>query len=326
MSWWSNSIRLTESLLLLILVLGSLRAETNALVLPPTDTRFIVDDEAFEKDSKKQTEQLATERKLINYTYLAEHVPLQRETLTLAPEATKALTTSELAERLTRSTVAIGMRYQEPHSKKWHYEIAATAFAVAPEILCTSLHVMTIDPSMMSEAQAVAVTAEGKVVPITEIVAASNRGDTALVRAPGLSLPTLPIRPGVKVGETVWCMSHPDGFTFMFTSGEVARVSRARYDKESVPGLNVEVTAEYCPGSSGGAVTDAAGNVVAQVSSINQYSESGPRDGKSVGGIVSARTCTAAEEMLELTKPGENEAVPLPSPTPKKKRRAPKAG
>jgi hypothetical protein len=292
--------------------------------MPPADTRFIVDDEAFEKDSKKQTEKLATEKKLINYSYLAEHVRLQRETLTLAPVATNALTTSELAERLTRSTVAVGMRYQEPYSKRWRYEIAATAFAVAPEILCTSLHVMTIDPTMMHEAQAVAVTSEGKVFPIIEIVAASNRGDTVLVRVPGLSLQPLPIRPGVKVGEPVWCMSHPDGFTYMFTSGEVARVSRARYDKESTPGLHVEVTAEYCPGSSGGAVTDAAGNVVAQVSSINQYSESGQRDGKSVSGIVSARTCTAAEEMLELTKPGENEAVPLPRPAPKKKHRSSK--
>jgi S1-C subfamily serine protease len=199
--------------------------------------------------------------------------------------------------------------------------IAATAFAVAPEILSTSLHVMTIDPEMMREAQAVAVTEEGRVYPITEIVASSVRGDTCLVRAPGLNLPPLPLRPGVRPGEPVWCMSHPDGFTYMFTSGEVARISRERYDEKTPPGLHVEVTAEYCPGSSGGAVTDAAGNVVAQVSSINNYDGFTSSDGKDVNGIVSARTCTAAEEMLALTTPGTNDPVPLPAPSPGKKRR-----
>jgi hypothetical protein len=110
----------------------------------------------------------------------------------------------------------------------------------------------------------------------------------------------------------------------MFTSGEVARISRERYDKKTAPGLHVEVTAEYCPGSSGGAVTDGAGNVVAQVSSINQYSDTDSRDARMVNGIVSARTCTAAEEMIALTTHGENEPVPLPAPLPHPKHRLPK--
>jgi hypothetical protein len=119
-------------------------------------------------------------------------------------------------------------------------------------------------------------------------------------------------------------MSHPDGFAYMFTGGQVARISRDRYDEKHQPALHVEVTAEYCPGSSGGAVTDARGNVVAQVASINNYDGFTSKDGRSVNGIVSARTCTAAEELIELSKSGDNEPVPLPSPSPKQKHRAPK--
>ena len=301
-------------------------AQTNPLVLPSSDTRFIVDDEAYEKDSGKQVERLAKEGKLVDYSYLADHVPLQRFALALPPVATNPLAGPELAEALRRSTVAIGMRYQEPRSRKWRYEIAATAFAVAPEILSTSLHVMTLDPEMMREAQAVAITAEGKIFPITEILATSDRGDTCLVRAPGLSLPPLPLRCGVKVGKPALVHEPSRWIHLMFTSGEVARISRERYDKKTAPGLHVEVTAEYCPGSSGGAVTDAAGNVVAQVSSINQYSDSASRNAKTVSGIVSARTCTAAEEMIDLTGPGENEPVPVPSPVSKKKHRLQKEG
>ncbi len=313
MSWWINFRR---PLFVLLLATGLLYAET--------DSRFIVDDEAYEKASGKQVDQLVGEGRLVNYSLLAKEAPSLRSAVTVAPVSTNQLTPPELAEQLRHSTVAIGLRYQEPHRKKWNYMIAATAFAVAPEILSTSLHVMTIDPEMMREAQAVAVTEEGKVYPITGIAASCDRSDTCLIRVPGLNLPPLPLRAGVRPGEPVWCMSHPDGFTYMFTSGEVARISRERYDEKHQPALRVEVTAEYCPGSSGGAVTDAAGNVIAQVSSINNYDGFSSRDGKAVDGIVSARTCTAAEELLALTTSGTNEPVPLPTPLPNKKHRSPK--
>jgi len=303
----------------------------NASIAPSTtpakDPRYIVEDEHFESDAGKEADQLAKEGKLVTYTQLAKSLPKSRAELALPAVAGSPHSPTELAETLRHSTVAMGLRYQEPHSKKWRFMIGATAFAVAPETLSTSLHVMTIDPTLMREAQAVAVTEEGKVFPVTEIIASSDRADTCLIKVPGLMLPALPLRVGVRPGEAVWCMSHPDGFSFMFTGGQVARISRDRYDEKHQPALHVEVTAEYCPGSSGGAVTDAEGNVIAQVSSINNYDGFTSRDGKAVNGIVSARTCTATEELFVLTKPGENEPVPLPTPMPmpKPKHRAPKS-
>jgi S1-C subfamily serine protease len=289
------------------------------------DPRYIVEDEHFESDAGKEADHLAKEGKLVTYTQLAKSLPKSRAELALPAVAESPHSPTELAETLRHSTVAMGLRYQEPHSKKWRFMIGATAFSVAPETLSTSLHVMTIDPTMMREAQAVAVTEDGKVFPVTEIIASSDRADTCLIRVPGLKVPSLPLRGGVRPGEPIWCMSHPDGFSYMFTGGQVARISRDRYDEKHQPVLHVEVTAEYCPGSSGGAVTDAAGNVVAQVSSINNYDGFTSRDGKAVNGIVSARTCIAAEELMLLTKPGENEPVPLPTPMPKPKHRAPKS-
>lgn len=297
---------------------------SSAAVPNPADTRHIIDDELFEQQSGKQTEVLAKEGKLVTYTEIAKKEPVTRPGIPVATVSQKPLPPTELAEMLQRSTVALGLRYQEPKSKKWRYMIGATAFALAPGVFSTSLHVMTIDPTLMREAQAVAVTEDGKVFPVTGVIAASDRADTCIISVPGLDLPPLPIRPGVRAGEAIWCMSHPDGFAYMFTSGQVARISRDRWDEKHQPALHVEVTAEYCPGSSGGAVTDAAGNVVAQVSSINNYDGFVSRDGKAVNGIVSARSCTAAEELLALTQAGTNEPVPVPSPSPKPKHRTPK--
>ena len=289
-----------------------------------SDQRYIVDDDAFETAAGKKVDQLAKDKKLVSYSELAKNVPRHHPAIGATPLSSSPLAPPALAVALRHSTVAMGLRYQEPHSRRWRFMIGATAFSIAPELLSTSLHVMTLDPEIMREAQAVAVTEEGRIFPITEIVASSDRADTCIIRAPGLDLPALPLRAGVLPGEQVWCMSHPDGFAYMFTSGEVARISRDRYDEKHQPALHVEVTAEYCPGSSGGAVTDAAGNVVAQVSSINNYDGFTSRDGKAINGIVSARTCTAAEEMLALTAPGENEPVPVPTPYSKQKHRIPK--
>ena len=326
MSCW---IRLRLSLLATatlsgFLVAGHAQEALNQTASTNADSRYIVDDETYEKNASKEVDRLAKEEKLISYTELANKTPKTRPGTSLAHVSTNQLPPTVLAEKLRHSTVAMGLRYQEPHSKKWRFMIGATGFSVAPEVLSTSLHVMTIDPEIMKAAQAVAITEDGAVYPVTEIVAASDRSDTCLVRVPGLNLPPLPLRGGARPGEQVWCMSHPDGFTYMFTSGQIARISRDRYDEKHQPSLHLEVTAEYCPGSSGGAVTDAAGNVVGQVSSINNYDGFTSRDGKSVNGIVSARTCTAAEEMIFLAKPGENEPVPIPTPSSVKKHRTPK--
>jgi S1-C subfamily serine protease len=310
--------------LLLVPVLAATalaQQEPLAQQVPPADTRFIVDDEAYEKQADQSTEQLAKQGKLVSYTAIAKSAPASHPETAVAPISEKTLSSTELADMLRKSTVAVGLRYQEAKSKKWRFMIGATAFAVAPGIFSTSLHVMTLDPSFMRDAQAVAVTAEGTVYPITGVLAASDRADTCLISVPGLDLPPLPIRPGVRTGESVWCMSHPDGFTYMFTGGQVARISRDRFDEKHQPALHVEVTAEYCPGSSGGAIVDVRGNAVGQVSSINNYDGFSSGDGKSVNGIVSARTCTAAEEILSLTQAGVNEPVPLPTPTPKPKPR-----
>ena len=313
---------MTTPLLALLLLAAGVFAQGQA---PSGDSRYIVEDENFEKAAGQDVERLAKDGKLINFSEIAKKAPKMRPGISMPSVSTNQLLPPELADALRHSTVALGLRYQEPRSKKWRFMIGATAFAIAPEVLSTSLHVMTIDPAIMREAQAVAVTEDGKVFPVADIIAASDRADSCLIRVPGLDLPPLPLRGGVRPGEQIWCMSHPAGFAYMFTGGQVARISRDRYDEKHQPALHVEVTAEYCPGSSGGAITDAAGNVVAQVSSINNYDGFTSRDGKAVNGIVSARTCTAAEELLALTSPGENEPIPTPSPViQRQKHRSPK--
>jgi hypothetical protein len=99
----------------------------------------------------------------------------------------------------------------------------------------------------------------------------------------------------------------------MFTQGMVARVNRKRNEMLDEHGhtnglltrpiLLLNVTAEFAPGSSGAPITDEAGNVVGQVSSIADAGE--PEIGNTnapPSPSVPVRFCTATEELLRLTR------------------------
>jgi hypothetical protein len=81
------------------------------------------------------------------------------------------------------------------------------------------------------------------------------------------------------------------------------------------PTLYLNITAEFSPGSSGGPVTDAAGNVVAQVQSISSGVEndtSAPTNSNSAFVSGPVRYCAAAEEILRMTEPPAGYVTPKP--------------
>ena len=69
-------------------------------IAAPGDTRYVVEDEVFEKASGDRTEQLAKEGRLVPYTVLAKQTPARRGSLTLAPASAGSLTPPEIADKL----------------------------------------------------------------------------------------------------------------------------------------------------------------------------------------------------------------------------------
>src|SRR5262249_33600255 len=146
------------------------------------------------------------------------------------------------------------------------------------------------------------------------VLAADPDADACLLHIGATGLKPLPLRPGARAGESVYCLSHPGGYYFMFTQGLVARVSRsadlqkdeARHSKatHSRPVLLLTIPAEFAPGSSGAPVVDTCGNVVAQVASIADAGESASGDDdQPARPSVPIRFCTASEEILRLLSP-----------------------
>jgi thiol-disulfide isomerase/thioredoxin len=287
-------------------ILGDLSGRTS---------RHIVDDEAYTKIATDGATKLHREGKLVPLSALLAQPP-SKESVKFAEPAAGPVPPTELYDQLRAGTVAIGVFYLCHECSTWHLDLA-TGFAVAEGgIVSTSAHVFAYDEDEMKDAFGVAVDAEGRVFPVEAMLAKDEESDTCLVRITGAKLRTLPVRAGAVPGERVFCLSHPDGHYFMFSQGIVARVSRSstmQQDEDAVeqpksrPTLTLEVTSEYSPGSSGGPIADENGNVVAQVNLIS--TDTGTDHGTS--GIVTARTATAAEEILRLATPANRPAQKL---------------
>ena len=298
-------------------------------------SRFIIDDDAYSDRVVRAAQRLLREHKLLSLGALQTEVRTEGFPLRLPPLSREKLEPPELCDRLRESTLAVGTFYKCPDCGGWHFS-ASTGFVVGENgIICTCCHVILGEDERIKEAYLIAADASAHVYPVRAVVAADTEADTCLLRVAATGLKPLPLRPGVRVGEPVYCLSHPGGYYFMFTQGLVSRLNRrtnADTDQNGQPNsipsrpvLLLNITAEFAPGSSGAPVVDPCGNVVGQVDSIADAGEAASDDeNQPPSPSVPIRFCTATEEILRLANPNlaRESRSPLlkPAKSQKKKR------
>jgi hypothetical protein len=152
------------------------------------------------------------------------------------------------------------------------------------------------------------------------VLAADPASDVCILGTPARACVPLPLRAGVRVGERIWCLSHPDHQFAFFSEGMVAR-SLALRDPGAGPGQPpdavparpwLQVTCDFARGSSGGPIVDARGNVVAVAQSTTTVvhdEDAEPPDTQMV-----FRTAAPAAALLALERaPREAPAEPPPA-------------
>jgi serine protease Do len=166
---------------------------------------------------------------------------------------------SDIYNATRKATVIFTSFGKCPDCGKFHPN-PASGFIISPDGLAiTNYHVIK-----NSTASAfAAMTVDKKIYAVTEVLAANEKADVALVRIEGKDLPYLPVRAYANPGETVYCLSHPRSKFFTMTKGAASRYMMER----GTPWL--EITADYAVGSSGGPVFDATGQVIGLVSMTN---------------------------------------------------------
>ncbi len=153
------------------------------------------------------------------------------------------------------------------------YLFLASSFAVGSDGICiTNYHVIHEIPSSENTYTFVAAAVmnyKGEVYPVTEVLASSKKNDLAIFKVGGIDkgLDIFPLRRKVLVGEDIATISHPFNhlrvMLYNYTSGIVNRLSTSE-KKE----LRMNISAEYAPGSSGGAIFDNRGNLVGVISTL----------------------------------------------------------
>ena len=204
------------------------------------------------------------------------------------PLVATARTTVLLRRALAQSVVSVGEYYRCDECAAWHANLA-TGFAVASDgLVATCLHVLEGAPLEDDEESPFLFVAalQGRVFPITELVARDARFDLAVVRCDAKGLAPLPLRGDVDEGERIYCLSHPDHMFASFSEGLVARryivrgpapgtgapvdpdapidhdVGKTLAAKDGDPRAFLQVTCEFAGGSSGAPIVDAFGNVI----------------------------------------------------------------
>jgi hypothetical protein len=307
---------------------ATLLAATTLVATP----RFIIDDDDYSDKITMAAGRLKQAGELVPADVLRHQVCSKGYALKSALPSRHKLEAPDLYDRLLESTLAVGSYYKCPDCGQWHFTSSAGFVVGADGLISTCCHVVLGEDNGVKESYLVAADAAGHVFPVRSVVAADPDADTCLLKIAATGLRPLPLRPGVRAGERVYCLSHPGGYYFMFTQGLVARLNRKSNEMLdehghtngmlSRPILFLNVTAEFAPGSSGAPIVDESGNVVAQVASISDAGEPLLDDTNAPSSpSVPVRFCTATEEILHLAdanlaetpEPRRPEVKPNPS-------------
>ena len=276
-------------------------------------TRLVIDDDQYADQVSTNAVKFLQAGKLVSTDVLRAQIHHKSFAIPLPPVSENKLEATEVYQRLLNSTLTVGDLYKCPECGEWHFNGSAGFVIAEGGIVSTCCHVVAAEDKEVTESYLVAADAAGRVYPVRGIVAADPEADTCILKLDAPGLKPLALRPAARVGERVFCLSHPGGYYFMFTEGMVARVNLKQNEMLDERGktngilgrpiLFLNVTAEFAPGSSGAPIVDECGNVLAQVASIADAGEppEGADENAPASPSVPVRFCTASEELLKLT-------------------------
>jgi len=252
-----------------------------------------VDDAQLENTLRTTTEKLMQAGKTVDAGTLRAQLKRTGCELRLPALSAKSLSPPQAYTTCRDSVAIVGALYKCDKCAHWHVS-TATAFAIAePDVFVTNYHVF----KNTNELAFVAMNRQQNVQPVQEILAASPSDDIAIIRIPGMRMRPLALRADASVGSPVTLISHTDQHFYFFTQGAIARYSdRKRKDRST---LTMEITADFCKGSSGAPILDERGNAVGMVSSTQTvvYEKERPDSVQMV-----FKDCVPVASILKLVK------------------------
>lgn len=212
------------------------------------------------------------------------------------PAARPVAVAGDLVARGRLGLVAICDLYKCKKCPRWHVG-ASSGFMLTESGVCvTCYHVVNVPESPTL----VAMTSDGRVVPVKEVLAANPNTDVAILRLEGSGFHTLPLETEAAVGAPIRVMSHPDEHFFTLSEGVVSRYVSVRLGKNEGEVTMMAVTADFGAGSSGAPVLSERGGVVGMVNNTQSLYYD-PKRSKDLQMVF--KQCLPSQYILQLLAP-----------------------
>ena len=242
----------------------------------------------------KTVTELRDAGKLLTSEVLLPQLKNPKCRLKLPPLRTQRLAGRDLWASARQSYLRVGWFYQCSKCNRWHLDLAG-GYAITADGAVATCHHVVETPEKLVKGHFIAAADDGRVFPVTEVIAANAKSDACIVRVKSDGpLTPLPLSEAARPGDTVYCFSDPMGFRGYFSQGMVNRYYRELPRKrdsrqgETVSNqpLSLNVSTDWAPGSSGAAIIDECGNAIGHVARILPLAEE-PRKKNTTGGDAS---------------------------------------
>ena len=229
----------------------------------------------------KNATELRDAGKLIGSDVLLPQLNTPKCKLKLPPLRTEKLAGRDLWASARQSYLRVGWFYLCSKCNRWHLDLAG-GYVITADGAAITCHHVAETPEKFVKGFFIAATDDGRVLPVTQILAANAKSDVCIVRVKSeSSLTPLPISDTGRPGDTVFCFSDPMSFRGYFSQGIINRYYREQPRRrgakagetlETQP-LSLNVSTDWAPGSSGAAVIDECGNAIGHVARIMPVEE-----------------------------------------------------
>ncbi len=210
------------------------------------------------------------------------------------PAKTK-LQPQPLAKLTQRSVLVVAGVYRCETCNQLHSSPSAGFVITKGGAFVTSCHVLSHHDYLT----VLAMTGDGKIYPVKEILAADADTDVAIGQLDGSGFAPLPLSRDASPGMRVLVNSHPHEHFFSLSEGIVARHFVETENGKQLPVM--AVTADFGPGSSGAPVIDPTGASVGVVDSI-VYRRPGEGEASVTNPAFIFKHCRPASAVLDLIR------------------------
>ena len=279
----NTEIRVYTTLTLLFTILPGFNTTLCAQRVPQNGQFF--DDGSFRSTQRTQTLKLLEEKRLKTGKQLSHHLDRKKSKVTLPPERGSEAkpNLASLYSECSRSVVSIAEVRNCEGCKQVHVTPLATGFMVTADgVLCANRHVVE---ELDSQSLLVASTMDGTSYPVVEVLASSQKDDSALLKIDGDGFTPIPLSKKNQVGTRIAVVSHPSAFVYSLSEGIVSRLAIQASRREML------ISADFATGSSGAPVSDFAGNALGMVA----YTAD-------LNGQMTLRSCIPSQSLLELVE------------------------